>query len=113
MDLSETRIGKKCPPAVSAVRGSDIAPHGIGRKEKGVAVPSTGQDHGIGRMGLNFTGHHIAGDDPFGLTIDDDQIEHFVARIHFHRAGRNLMAQLRVNPEEQLLPGLAPRVEGP
>ena len=113
MDLGETRIGEKRPAAVSTVSCRHIATHRIGRQEERIAVAAAGQNHRIRRMGLDFAGHHVPRDDAFGLTIDNDQIEHFVARMHFDRARRNLMTQLRVNPEEQLLPGLAARVKCP
>src|SRR5687768_15345012 len=46
------------------------------------------------------------------MAIDDDHIEHFGARIHFHCAEADLAFERLVGAEEKLLAGLTAGVEG-
>src|SRR5262249_7458685 len=45
-------------------------------------------------------------------AVDHDEVEHFTAREHLHRAGRDLPAQGLIRPEEELLPGLPAAIKG-
>ncbi len=61
---------------------------------------------------LDFACHEIAGYDSLGLTVYEDYVKHLMARIRFHRAGRNLTVEGGIGSEEKLLSGLAACVEG-
>ena len=49
---------------------------------------------------------------PRAATVDDDQLDHLVAGVGLHRAGGDLPLEGLVGADEQLLAGLAARVEG-
>src|SRR5207237_5044261 len=65
----------------------------------------------VARVRFDRAGDQIAGNDSFRLTVDDDDVEHLVARIHFHRTERDLTLERLECAEKKLLPGLAARVE--
>src|SRR5690606_27698490 len=62
-------------------------------------------------------GHEVTGDDaarPLAVrAIADDELEHLVTREHLDGAGRDLALQGLVRADEELLTGLATRIEGP
>ena len=62
-------------------------------------------------MRLELAGDQVAHDDAARLAVDDDQVEHLAAREQRHRAGVDLAHQRLVGAEQQLLAGLAARVE--
>ncbi len=45
------------------------------------------------------------------MTVEKDQVEHFSARKHFHRAEADLAAERLIRAKQQLLAGLSARVE--
>ena len=98
MDLREARIGEERTTTIRTVGRGHVATHRVGREVKSVPVASARQDHRISRVGLDFPGHHVAGDDSLSVAVDQDEIEHLVARMHFYRARGNLMAQFGVDP---------------
>lgn len=99
MDLGKARVGEKGPPSVGAPRRGDIAAHRVGGQEVGVAVSTGREDDGIGEMGLDPAGRHVPDDHAASSTLDHDQVEHLVARVHPHGAGRDLPLQRLVGPE--------------
>jgi hypothetical protein len=64
-------------------------------------------------MALHLTVDQVANDDAFGVPVDQHYIQHFAAGVHFDLAGTHLAHQGAVGPQQQLLAGLAPGVEGP
>ena len=48
---------------------------------------------------------------PRARAVDDDELEHLVPGEHLDRAGRDLPLERLVGADEQLLAGLAARVE--
>ena len=99
--------------AVRAPRRRDVAAHRVGGQEEDVAVAAAGEHDGVGEVGLDLTGHHVAHDDAAGPAVDDDQFEHLVPGVHLQPALGDLPLQCLVRADQQLLPGLAARVEGP
>src|SRR5204863_2008805 len=97
---------------VSAISRGDVATARVGRKIENVSVAAAGEDDRVARVRLDFSRHQAAGDDPFGVTIDQHEVEHFRLRKHRHRPGGNLAAERLVSAEEKLLAGLATRVKG-
>jgi hypothetical protein len=59
-----------------------------------------------------FAGDEVAGDNAACCTIDDDQVEHLRARDHGDLAQIHLPFESLIGAEQQLLAGLAARVEG-
>ena len=64
-------------------------------------------------MRLDCAGRQIAHDDAARLPVDDDEIEHLAPRKQLHGAGTDLTHQRLIGTEQQLLAGLAARVERP
>ena len=111
--MGEARIAKECTAFVSAIGGGDVATARVGREEKNIAVTAGRENYGVAGESIDFAGAQIAGDDPLGMTVNQNKVEHLGLRKHFHRAKRNLPAQRLIGAEQKLLAGLATRVEGP
>ena len=111
VDLGVAGIGEVGAAAGGSPGGGDVAAHRVGRKEEHVAVAAGGENHGVGRVGLDLAADHVADDDAFGVAVNEDDIEHLGPREHFHAALVNLFLQRLVAADEELLPGLAAGVE--
>ncbi len=107
MNLRVARIGKRCPLSVGPPCRRHIAIQRIGGKIEDVSIAPCGKDHGVSRMSLNGPRDNVAGNDSACVSVNRDQFEHFVIRIHANRTQSNLPAQTRVSPEKQLLSRLA------
>jgi hypothetical protein len=113
MDLRVAGIGKVGTLAVSPPSGRDVATHGIGGKVKDISVTAGAKKHRVSPcMSFDLSGHEVAGDDAFGMSIDDDDFQHFRASVHFHTATSDFFIQGRVSAEQELLAGLATGIEG-
>src|SRR5680860_1403200 len=62
-------------------------------------------------MRFNVASHHVADDDATRLAVDDDEFEHFMPCVHLNRAYGNLSYKCLIGAQQQLLAGLAARVE--
>src|SRR5262252_2648801 len=111
VDLSVAGVGEERALLERAVGRRHVAALRVGREEEDVAVAARGQHDGIRRVGFDFARHQVARDDPFGVAVDQNYVEHLGPRIHLHRAGVNLAAQRLVRAEQQLLPRLSARVK--
>src|SRR5260221_12003741 len=111
MDLSETRIPKSCPSFVRPEGCGHIAAPRVGGEEKSVSVSAGGEHHGRTGMRRDLTTDQVAHDYSLGPAINDDEIQHFSARIHFHLAQSDLAAQCLIGSQQKLLAGLAPGVK--
>src|SRR5208282_2148513 len=112
VDLREARIGEESATLVSAPDGGGVAALGIGRKVKDVAVAAGGKDDGVGHVDFDFAVVERAGDDAAGLSVDDNEVQHVHARVHFDGAEANLAFEGLVGSEKELLAGLAAGVKG-
>ena len=65
-----------------------------------------------GDVALDGACHQVAADDAARPPVDDDQVEHLAAGEHPHRLLVHLAHQRLVGAEQQLLTGLAARIEG-
>src|SRR5947209_8394087 len=63
-------------------------------------------------MRFNLARHHVASDNPLRLTINDNEIKHLCAWIHFDLAQANLSLQGLIGTEQQLLTGLSTGIKG-
>ncbi len=111
MDLGETGIGEERALFVSAIGGSHIATARVGRKIKNISVTAGGEHNGVARDVVDLAGPQIARDDSLGVTVDNDEIEHFGLRKHLHGAGGDLAAKRLITAEQELLAGLSARVK--
>ena len=96
-----------------AVRRCYVGGHGVGGEEKYIAVAAGTQDHRVGGMAFHFPGDQVAHDNALGMAVHQYHVQHFAAGKHFDLAGAHLAHQCAVSPQQQLLTGLAPGVEGP
>ena len=111
MNLGEAGVREERAFFVSAIGGGDIAAARVGRKIENISVAAGREHDGIARVRFDFSRHQTAGDDPFGVAVDQDEIEHLGLRKHLDRAGRDLPAKRLIRAEEKLLAGLAARVK--
>src|SRR4029077_6339420 len=82
-------------------------------KKKNIAVATGRENYGIAGEGINFAGAEVAGDNPLGMTIDQNKVKHLGLRKHFRRAEGDLPAERLIGSEQQLLAGLAAGVKRP
>ena len=81
-------------------------------RKKDVSVATSSENDRVGGVGGDGSGVQIADDNAFGVTIDLHEIEHFGARVHFHSTFMDLFLKSLVATDEELLAGLAARIEG-
>ena len=63
-------------------------------------------------MAGDLAGHHVANNDALGMAVDFDQVEHFMAVIHFDFTETDLSTEAGIGTEKKLLTGLPPGVKG-
>ena len=112
MDLRKAGIGEQGATFVSAPDGSGIAAFGVGGKIENVAIAASSQDNGVGHVNFDFAVVETAGDNAPSVAIDDDEVEHVHARVHFHRAKTDLAFEGLVGAKKKLLAGLASGIKG-
>ena len=112
VDLREAGIGEKGAALVGAPDGGGVAALGVGGKVEDVAIAAGGENDGVGHVDFDFAVVEVASDDAAGLAVDDDQVEHFRARIHLDGAEADLAFEGLVGAEKKLLAGLAAGVKG-
>ena len=112
VDLREAGVCEESALAVGLHRGGAVGVHRVRGQEIGISVTTGSEDHGVGAEALDLTGHEVAGDDTLRLAVDDDEVQHLVARIALHGAGGDFLVQGRISAEKQLLTGLSAGVEG-
>ena len=112
MNLRVAGIGEVRAAAIRAPDGGGVRGFGVRREIEDVRVAAGGEDDGVGGVRGDRAGDEIAGDDAFGLAVDEHDVEHLVARKHLHASECDLALQRLERAEEKLLSGLAARVEG-
>ncbi len=111
MNLRVTGIGEERPFFVGAIGRGDVAAARIGREIENVSVAAGREDDGVARVRLDLSGDQASCDDPFGVSVDQNEIEHLRLRKHLDGAGCDLAAQRLIGAEEKLLARLPPRVK--
>ena len=111
MDLRKARVGEERAALVAAPRGGRVRVLRVRRQVVDVAVSAGREQDGVTVVPLDQTRDEVTRDDPAGLAVDDDQIEHLLPRVHLDLAGGDLLAHCLVGTEEELLAGLSARVE--
>ncbi len=113
VDLGEARVGEVGAAPVRPPDRGGVGVLGVGGEVEDVAVAAGGEHHGVGGVTGDLAGDQVAGDDPARPAVDHQQVEHLGAGVQLHVPGRDLPGQRLVGAEQQLLAGLAARVEGP
>ena len=113
VDLREAGIGEGRALLVGAPDRRPVAALGVGREIKDVAVPARRQAHGVREVRLDLARDHVPHDDAASPAVHDDELLHLVAREHLDGAQADLAFERLVGAEQELLAGLAARVEGP
>ncbi len=112
MDLGEARVGEQRPAPVGAPGRGDVAGLRVRRQVVGVAVPAGAERDRVRRPRLDRAGGEVAGHDARGAAVLHDEVEHLAPGVQLHRAAVDLVRERLVGAEQQLLAGLATRVEG-
>ena len=113
VDLGEAGVGEGRALLVRAPDRRRVAALGVGREVEDVAVAAGRQAHGVGHVGLDLAGDHVAHDDAARAAVDDHELQHLVARVHLDRAQADLALERLVGAQQQLLSRLAAGIEGP
>src|SRR3982074_1534401 len=110
MNLRVAGIREKRSSFVRSIGGGDVASPCVGRKIKYVAVSARRKNDRIPGMGADLARDEISDHNPFRVTVDQNQIEHFSSRKHFDCAVPDLTSKGLVSPQQKLLAGLAARI---
>ncbi len=113
VDLRKTGVTKKGAPFMGFPNGRDIAAHGVGREIEYIAVAAAGNQDGMAEMPFKLAADQVAGDDPAGLSVDKDNLEHFMPGEHFDITQRDLPFQGLVSADQQLLARLSGGIKSP
>ncbi len=116
VNLHVSRVGEVSALAVAGHGGADVAGHGVGAKEVGVAVAAGGYYHSVSGEAFHLAGDEVLGDDAAGafhavLILYQHHVVHLIAVEALHLAGLYLTVQARVGAEQKLLACLAFGVE--
>ncbi len=111
VNLGVARVGEVCATLVSPPDRRYVRPLGVGGKVVDVAIAASPEDDCVGDVGSDGAGHQVTGDNTTSLAVDDDQVKHLGARMHGDAAVMDLPLQRLVGAQQQLLAGLAARVE--
>src|SRR5207248_6517707 len=105
MDLGETGVSEQCASFVGAIGCGDVATPRVSRKIKDIAIPAGREHDRISSKALNFTSAQAAGDDAFGVSVNQYQVEHFGLGKHLNSAGFDLTTKRLITTKQQLLAG--------
>ncbi|CAB5027103.1 unannotated protein [freshwater metagenome] len=111
VDLRVAGVREQCAPAVSAPRCGHVGHLGVCAEVVDVAVAARGEQHGVAGVRRDLTGDHIAHDHTRCSAVGHHEVEHLAAHVQLDVAERDLAHEGAVRAEQQLLAGLAPRVE--
>jgi len=111
VDLGIAGVGEGGALAIGADIGRNVAAFGICRQIEDVAITACGQDDSVSRPGFHASVGQVSRHNAACMAVDNHQLQHFVAGIHFDVAGVNLACQGLIGADEQLLSCLAARIE--
>ena len=111
MNLREARIGEQRPALVRPPRGGHVGVHGVGRQIVDRAVAARAQQHRLPFVPFELARNQVSRDDAARLAVDEHQIEHFPAGKQRDIAGIHLAQHRLIRAQQQLLAGLAARIE--
>ena len=105
-------LAKVAPLSMGSPDGGHVGRLGVGGEVEDIGVPAGGQHYRMTGVAGHLAGDQVAHHDPDGLAVLDHHIEHLATGVELHRPGLDLAHQRLIRPEQELLPGLAPGVEG-
>src|SRR5207302_11358768 len=111
MDLGETGIGEERAFFISAIRRGDVAAARVRGEIKNISVTAGGENDRVRGDVVTLTGAQLTGDDSLGMSIHNNDVEHFVLRKHLHRAGGDSPPKRLMTPKPKLLAALPARRE--
>ena len=111
VDLRVAGVGHVRAALVRAPDGGDVAVLRVGGEEEDVAVAAGGEHHRVGAVRVDRPVEQVAGDDADGAPVLHHEVEHLGAVVQRDVAERDLVRERLVGTEQQLLAGLAARVE--
>jgi hypothetical protein len=79
---------------------------------KDIPIPARAEQDRIPRVAANLAGHHIPDDDPLGVAVHQNEIEHLGPREHLDLARGDLRAQGLIGAQQKLLSSLPASLEG-
>src|SRR5579885_3917174 len=112
MDLREAGIAKGCAAFIGSPDSGAVRTFGVRGKKIDVSVAAGAENDGVGDMRIDLAGDEVAGNDAAGFAVDDDEVEHLMAREQGDASCIHLPFEGLISAEKELLAGLAPGVEG-
>ena len=106
-------FAKPAPFRVGPPSRRDVTPLRVGGEVEDVGVAAGGQDHGVGRVGLDPSAHQVPNHHALGHSIHHDDFHHLMTGEDFNVPGMNLFLKSLIAPQQELLARLAPGIEGP
>src|SRR4029078_5977129 len=82
VDLRVAGVRERGALLVGAPDGGRVAALGVGREIEDVAIAAGREADGVAEVRLDLAGHEVAHDVAARPTVDHDQNEHLVARMH-------------------------------
>src|SRR6185436_12939699 len=76
-----------------------------------VAVAARREHDGISRVALDFASDEITDDNALRVPSDHNEVEHLAVRVHLDQALADRARECEVGAKQELLAGLAARVE--
>src|SRR5512140_569102 len=113
MNLREAGVSEQCAFLMSAPDSRGVTRLGVRRKIEGIAVAARRENDSIRRIRFDSSVNEVAGNDTPRLSIYNNKIQHFAARIQLHSPEFDLATQGRICTEEKLLSGLSTGIECP
>ena len=111
MDLRKAGVGKESTLAISLHRRRTVGIHCVRGKEIGISITTGSKNYCVRTKAFDIAGYEVTRDDTLRLTVDNDEVKHFVTRITLHGSCCNFLIQRRIGTEQQLLAGLAAGIE--
>src|SRR6266545_2162916 len=113
MDLRVARVREEGAALVRAPRGGHVRIHRVRGEVIRSAVATRAEQDGVPDVPFQGAGDQVTAHDATRLAVDDDQVEHLAVREHRDGALVDLPHHRLIGAEQQLLSGLAARVERP
>ena len=111
MNLRVARVAESGAPLVCAPYRGAVRTFGVRGQVVDVAIAACAEHHRVGQMRFDRARYEVPRDNASGLSIADDQFEHFRSRKHPHFSRHHLAQQRLIRSQQKLLARLAAGVE--
>ncbi len=112
VNLGEAWVSEVGTFLPASVCGTNVAAHGVCGEEEAAAVTTSCYEDGVAREALDFACDHVTYDDALSVAVNDDEVKHFGAGVHFDVTLADFFFHGLVGTEEELLTSLTAAVEG-